>query len=439
MIALGRAFWSAVVTAHLFVAAVALWLLPGGFPSAHPKFWSNRVLPIAMFLLAASCTWVRAKNREALFRALLLAFPALWFSVAVTSRIVFPITARVLWLLPVIVALVMIAPFVRALRTKAGMPIKLSSAAIGFGCVVGVALVLAQRGEDPATQPLNLPIESSDPSVASRSSFNVIRLAPELRVQPNGGVVYVDAGNLHLDIEPLLSFISRSPDRCWVLLARHDARVGPRRSISSVEQSPDSARVVYIDDDRSVLSVTNTGEIEAISSLPQPVYSHLNSYCTISVIGQRKLEIEFSPCAGRRFEVKYFDYPFGRPAQLAYLDAAGNFNVVEAQNAEKGPFRTLASGKHSRGEPLTLTFYDGGAPRCSVTLEDWSAQLSTALSPTAGWGLPVNAITFSLARDDPKSPALITFELAGTGVGRGYDSVGHAAGVYRNRVRVAVH
>ena len=35
-----------------------------------------------------------------------------------------------------------------------------------------------------------------------------------------------------------------------------------------------------------------------------------------------------------------------------------------------------------------------------------------------------------------RHPALHLVELAGTGIGRGYDSVAHAAGNYRNRMRV---
>jgi hypothetical protein len=36
------------------------------------------------------------------------------------------------------------------------------------------------------------------------------------------------------------------------------------------------------------------------------------------------------------------------------------------------------------------------------------------------------------------SPVRIWLTLAGTSVGRGFDSVGHAAGTYRNRVRIEI-
>ena len=69
-----------------------------------------------------------------------------------------------------------------------------------------------------------------------------------------------------------------------------------------------------------------------------------------------------------------------------------------------------------------------------ISLADWSAQADTTLSPTAGWGVPVNAIEFSLVSDEPSSPASIFVTLAATSVGRGWDCVGHNPGNYRNRI-----
>jgi hypothetical protein len=48
----------------------------------------------------------------------------------------------------------------------------------------------------------------------------------------------------------------------------------------------------------------------------------------------------------------------------------------------------------------------------------------------------VNAIEFSLAGDAPGSEAAIFITLAATSVGRGWDTVGHAPGTYRNRMRI---
>jgi hypothetical protein len=108
--------------------------------------------------------------------------------------------------------------------------------------------------------------------------------------------------------------------------------------------------------------------------------------------------------------------------------------VVQATSGEKGPFHPLASGRLDRGEPLTITILDRDQPVASLTLLDWSSQASTELSPTAGWGLPQNAIEFSLSDPDPASPATLFITLASTSVGRGFDSVGHTPGTYRNRI-----
>ena len=111
---------------------------------------------------------------------------------------------------------------------------------------------------------------------------------------------------------------------------------------------------------------------------------------------------------------------------------------MEASSGEKGPFHELASGPLKRGEPLTMTVFDDDHPVFRVTLEDFSAQADTQLSPTAGWGLPANGMHFSIESDDPSSVATIFISLAATSLGRGFDSVGHAPGVYRNRMKVEV-
>jgi hypothetical protein len=85
---------------------------------------------------------------------------------------------------------------------------------------------------------------------------------------------------------------------------------------------------------------------------------------------------------------------------------------------------------------LGITLFDGDRPAARIALLDWSAQLGTQLSPTAGWGLPVNAIEFVREGDAPGSLAVFYVTLAGTSVGRGWDSVGHREGLYRNRIRI---
>ena len=111
---------------------------------------------------------------------------------------------------------------------------------------------------------------------------------------------------------------------------------------------------------------------------------------------------------------------------------------MQSDSGEKGPFTELAHGRLAPGAPLGLTLFDDDQPIARFDFADFAAQASTEPSPTAGWGVPQNAIEFSLSRDRPDAPAAIYMTLAGTSVGRGWDSVGHAAGLYRNRIDIAI-
>src|SRR5262249_43110732 len=161
-----------------------------------------------------------------------------------------------------------------------------------------------------------------------------------------------------------------------------------------------------------------------------------SAFCDVELGGHRRLALEFSPCPGALIEVRHFGYPAGRPVRFAFVSGERTFRVVEATSGEKGPFRTLALGRLEPEQALTITIHDGDRAIARLSLADFPAQADTTLSPTAGWGVPVNAIEFSLADDAPSSPASIFITLAGTSVGRGWDCVGHRAGTYRNRIRL---
>jgi hypothetical protein len=183
----------------------------------------------------------------------------------------------------------------------------------------------------------------------------------------------------------------------------------------------------------------NRGSIvlDAVSRLDREVHSHLNASCDIEVHGHRRLSLAFSPCPTAEIEVRHHDYPFGRPARFAFAAADRFSRVVGATSGEKGPLRTLVEGRLEREQPLAITSHDRGRAIARLTLEDLAAQADTTPSPTAGWGVPVNAIEFSLIDDDtPSSPATIFITLAGTSVGRGWECVSRRAGTYRNRMRL---
>jgi hypothetical protein len=231
-----------------------------------------------------------------------------------------------------------------------------------------------------------------------------------------------------------LDFDRISPDRFWSLFApRNSSTV---RRYSGATTADGETTLLYSDGAKIVFSEPNKVAMQAtaFSPLDRSVYSHLNSFCRIDLNGHHSLALSFSPCPDVTVDVLPADYPFGRPARFAYLDESGMFHVCEATSGEKGPFCKLASGQLDRGEPLEIGFYDDGQRVGGITLDDWSAQLSTATSPTAGWDVPVNAIEFQRLMDEPTAECSIWITLAATAVGRGFETVGHRAGTYRNRI-----
>ncbi len=387
-------FWLAVLVAHVIAAAIWWWMMPAGFPLAHPRFWLHRVVPFVLVAFAVAFVVPRTKP---LRPALLAAIPATYLAAAIAGRMLFPATLRTLWFAPLTIGLVLFA--IWAVEHRAQWRRALLVAPLG--AALGTVLALAQDAPSPSTHPANIAFPTDASRSTAASSFQ--------------------AGPLSLWIDPMLAFISRSPDGCWTVLASTADRLGPVDERSSL--------ATHVDD-RGALHV------EAITDVPHAIYSHLNSYSAIAIHGHRRLFLAFSPAPDARIEVLPSDYPSGRPSRFAYVDADRVFHVVEASDAEKGPFANLASGRLAPGDPLAITLYDEQAPIARITFDDFAAQASTELSPTAGWSVPQNAIQFSLDGDVPTAPASMFLTLAGTGVGRGFDSVGHAPGVYRNRILV---
>src|SRR5205823_1793665 len=128
----------------------------------------------------------------------------------------------------------------------------------------------------------------------------------------------------------LLTFISRSPDRCWVAFAPRALREGSPRMLTHFAQHDSAVDLLYTDDGTSQLHVEPEGkasvQIECSTTLPAAFYSHLNTYSEILVAGHSHLFIAFSPCPERRIEVVRSDYPGGRPARLAYRDRLDRFH-----------------------------------------------------------------------------------------------------------------
>ena len=434
-----RIFWLLVLIGHGVTAAAWWWLMPRGFPTSHPRFWVNQALPPAVIIIIGITLVAAHRGRVGVVRAMLLSLAAMWLAAAVSGWLVFPKSLGMRSLAAMLAsAIIVLAAFAPRLRVgdwpRVGTPLGLLA-----GAALGAWLPITQRGELPSTTPSGSPLElmlDAPPEHIPR------QLLAGFTVAPGNGMVTLQRGPYVMHLQPLLSFRSRSPDRFWTVFAPPEARMDPGRRLTGFADRENEVLMTYTGIGRWDLIVENgpdstSARIDTSCTLNEPVYSHLNSACEWVLAGQKdRIFVSFSPCPDALIEVTHFDYPVGDPARFAYIDAGGRFRIVEASSGEKGPFRKLAEGSLQRGEPLTITLHEGEAAVARVTLDDWSRQASTALSPTAGWRVPVNAIEFARDTPSPASPVTFFVSLAATSVGRGFDSVGHAAGTYRQRLVV---
>lgn len=432
--AVARLWCECYLAGILVGAAFWWWLMPGGFPLGHSRFWLNSVMPLGMVIVAVLALVGMLRRRYRLAGCVLLGAAAAWGAIAVYGRIQFPISLGGKWILGIFASgLAAIGWF--TIRRQASVGALGAMAAMIAGAGVGTFVIWAEVPPPPTTRPGGRIGEIADQAGLSPTGESVVRIAEHCQFHPAAENLAISYRGVRIHCSPLMSFDRISPDGFWSLLA---PAIGIQRRLQRSSEDAGGFEFKYSDSAKiKFVHRPADGEIEltADSFVTHDTYSHLNSFCTFDISGHRKLSLVFSPCAQTPIDVLPADYPFGRPARFAYVDADERFHVVEATSGEKGPFHELASGTLRRDEPLTITICDQAVPIAVVELEDWSRQLSTALSPTAGWGVPVNSIEFRRADSDEAAPANIWISLAATSVGRGWDCVGHRAGVYRNRMR----
>ncbi len=429
-----RGLWSATAAAlfasHVAGASLWAWTSPQGFPALHAQWWANLVAPLLVVALGLAGLALLGVGREVGARLVVLALTDAWVGVALGAVVWFPVSGLRMAAAPALLAAALLV------LARRGPPSPRSSTFAAMpALVLGLVLPLTQRAPAPDTRPLGA---RRDPS--ARSPARVEGDAPgwaDLRAAR----FTADLPGARVLVEPLLTFDSCALDRGWTLFTPGAHRGA--YDLVGLETAGATVRAAYARDDAfdatsAVVEARRDGQallVDATTRLERPVSSHLNAYTRLLVHTREPapLALVFSPCPDVPIEVGFADYPVGRPMRLAYLDAAERLVVVEASSGEKGPFRELARGPLRRGEALSVVVLSAGAPVARVTWTDWSAQAGTALSPTAGWGLPVNAIEFRLAAGGVLD---LWCSLAATSVGRGFQSVGHAAGAYRNRMRV---
>jgi hypothetical protein len=419
-----------IFAAHLALA-VGWWMLtPKGFPPGHSRFVLNSVLPPVTVLVVCLGLFGLIRKRPRISATVLLCLSLVWAVAAVTAKIVFPFSFRNLWWPGFAAgALGMICSW----RLIRGYPLpRAAIPGIVASAFVGVFVVSSERPPAASTEPVNEEMTTAD-SYTQQERTHDSRVP--VTFDAEGARLDVQAGPLRLTCDPLLTFDRVSSDGFWSIFARRP----PERSALQPVSGAHSSFWHY--SDRSTVLLRNSvapvaADLTANTPVDHDTFSHLNSYCVLEVSGHTQLSLSFSPCPDVLIDAVESDYPVGRPARFAFLDEARIFHVVEATSGEKGPFHPFASGQLERGAPLTISFHDQRKLAATVTLNDWSAQVSTDLSPTAGWGVPMNAIEFQRIGAPESAPVMIWITLAGTSVGRGWDTVGHRAGMYRNRIRI---
>ena len=390
-----RMFWLLVLVGHGLLALTCWWLLPGGFGFGHSRFWSNRVAPPVVLGLSIASLVALRHDRIAALRLLLPAWPAAWVGGSIRLRILFPITMAGIWLVLLAIAAILAMAAFRPWRIPGergwvgALLVAIGSALAGFGAAGTL------RPPAPATHPRDIPLAPIAllSGASGRLPPGSIQFDSGAMVQTSDGSLIVRLAPLTISVQPLLTFLDQSSDGCPIVLVRTRDREGPELRFRDGRRVGERSYVLFYEfrgQGPATLRVNAGPEpgpiaVGAVTRLELPVDSHLNSFCDVEVRGHRRLFLEFSPCPGARIEVRPFDYPFGRPARFAFVQADRTFRVVEASNGEKGPFRTLARGRLEAERALTITFHDEERGVARLTLDDFAAQADTTLSPTAGW------------------------------------------------------
>jgi hypothetical protein len=425
---------NALLRLHAIAFATWWWIMPGGFPISHLKTWSNSILP-ALGLIACVLALFAAWRGWVAVRAwLLMTLAWAWLYLAITARSEFPSSFRLLCAGPFAAAALIGSLVAVERRTH---HIRLTPAFVATAMIAGFPgyiFARAQKAGPSGTKPSGAMFADA-PEQENPGTASIVQLGDFIDIRPDTGTIEIANGAGVLTVSPLLTFWSRSPDACWTLLANSRDQAGPPRRLLGRGTVAGKVALRYADDGESIVRISTLGgaAIEARSTLPPAVWSHLNTFATLSYRGQNAVSVSFSPCPDHRIHAKPIRPGSERIAEFAYVDRDDVFRIVASRSEEKGPFIESAASPLGRDIPFFVTFFEGDRPIFRVMLKDWSAQCSRMLSPTAGWGVPENAI--ELLTSGPTTIDVL-FTLAATSVGRGFESVGHAPGTYVNRILV---
>lgn len=284
--------WWAIWLGHAVGAALAWSLLPGGFPWQHPRFWTNRVLPWVVVAVAA-VGLMGARRKNALARQSAAVFVvATWTSALVASATVFPISAERFCLpLLVVTGLFWVACLVSCRNQWSWRwPVLATWAA---GILIGSLLPVAERAPAADTRPQRNPLTWPEVPCEGKPTASRLQVGSSVTLSPPSAELEVRFGRMTVSMRPLLRFESVSPDGCWTIFTPPAYR--PRSRLELVGTLGDAEgwycyqssfvehllRVEPVADGDGML-------VEALNRLQHPVFSHLNSFCELTILRQRR-------------------------------------------------------------------------------------------------------------------------------------------------------
>jgi len=258
-----------------------------------------------------------------------------------------------------------------------------------------------------------------------------------------------------LRIQPYMIFEGISPNRLWTVLGNWDTtyitieRVNTgkyketdalyfswsAKSLKSWVKPGDLSGETLIEQHRTEDSSVEV-RMTTVTRLARQIDAHLSAYFDVEWYGQAPITLSIGHEQPYNWIPTQSDYPFGAPATfMTVMD--DRVLLLKGSSAEKGPFKTLA--EFSKKDPLFQVMV-ANRPVCQFILEGFVEQASQELSPTAGWGIPVNNILLEATQftGDQPSGVWISFSLADTGVGRGFHAVGTGPGTYVSKLRVSI-
>lgn len=197
---------------HAIACLAWLFVMPGGFPLFHWRSLANGALPLAVLVLALAGIYAARTGRKGLLHAITTCMAAAWLAASGAGFVLFPISARFLFPAGLVVSCVLcLARMGCADRPSRRQWLTLNLTFLGV--VMGALFPFTQRAAGPGTHPFGSAYLEEPPTKWAETAPEVAQMN-SLRVFSSSGHSVFTRGRWSLSIDPMLTFVSRSPDRC---------------------------------------------------------------------------------------------------------------------------------------------------------------------------------------------------------------------------------